>query len=173
MLSGQTSKAPRLDLPLGSCQGSDDGSDPHCSNGKKTLTTCNGMIMWIGKGEDRHLWKYLTGIQILGGWTPQKYPDGGPKPGAFDCNKDGGCLFDLTVDPEERQNLVGQSAHKSQKKQLQQLMQQQTPFSPKRGNQDNGACKQAMKQNGGWWGPWVGDGLAELRNFTAEATAWV
>lgn len=163
LLSGQTAEAPRVELPLASCKGADAGTDPTCGTSDKT--TVNGMISWIGDGEDRHLWKLLSGSQQKGGWHSQKSPgkseagqNGMP---TLDCG-DEGCLFDLTLDPSERNNLAGQSSYSEQHDQLKALIKpyKQTVFLPNRGSSsDDKACTKAMGKYNGWWGPWINNNM--------------
>lgn len=127
LISGANSSSPRVDVPISS----------------DTLIS--------GK------YKILTGDVDQAGWTGPVYPNTTTPSGiaAKERCGDSGCLYDISNDPEERVNLATKmpSVLKDMQKRLEGY--RKTHFSPDRGNDSPNACKVAIDQYGGFWGPFL------------------
>jgi len=161
LLTGQLTRGSRSVVPLGSCSDADVLEDRWCQTKGHQLTTVSGMISWIGEGSERHLWKLLIDMHPVGGWTGPKWPNAtAAHLPDVDCGvppTGSGCLFDLTVDPEERADLASDAKYASQRDGLLALIQKHnaTTHSPDRGEVDEKACTAATSIYGNHWGPWV------------------
>ena len=104
-------------------------------------------------------YKLLFGTQDPAYWTTLDFPNGTtPEPQSIDCGslEDGGCLFNIKLDPTEHEDIV----NKSENKALVQEMRERyiellnTTYTPNTGDTDPRCCQQ-IEINGGYWGPWL------------------
>ena len=102
--------------------------------------------------------KILTGTQLQAGWTGPEYPNNTNPHGGIaaiqDCG-DGGCLYNIRKDPEERENLATRMPDVLKSMQQKLLKHQATYFNPSRGNIWPGACDAALNKYNGFWGPFL------------------
>ena len=73
--TGKANSSTRTGIPLGSCTDAPD-KDAFCQTEGMQQTIVNGMIAYLGEGEQRQLWKLLIGRIPLAGYTWPKYPNG-------------------------------------------------------------------------------------------------
>jgi arylsulfatase I/J len=102
--------------------------------------------------------KILTGTMDQAGWTGPQYPNATNPDGGINATVNcgtTGCLFNITKDPEERVNIVETESAILKEMQQRLAKYQATYFSPNRGTAWPGACDKAMKDYGGFWGPFV------------------
>jgi arylsulfatase A-like enzyme len=159
-LVGKVATSPRAEIPLGSCTAAPD-QDAFCQSEGHQQTIVNAVVTYVGDGADRQLWKLLIGRVPLAGWTGPKYPNGtGAETPTVSCGmppEGSGCLYNLSDDPTEHNNLADVAAHNTIKMHLFAKIQQHnaTAFSPDRGPVDPAACTAARQKFGGFWGPWI------------------
>lgn len=160
---GKSSTGPRITVPLGSCTAAPD-QDAFCQTSGYQQTIVNGMVAYLGQGDQRQLWKLLVGRIPLAGWTWPKYPNGSaPDTPTVSCGHPGrdgsagGCLYNLSADPNERVDLSGAPEHAAIKAELFAMLQKsnRTSFTPNRGDVDPKACDAARSKYSGFWGPWI------------------
>ena len=91
------------------------------------------------------------------GWTGPEYPNTTNPDGGINAtvNYGTGCLFNITKDPEERVNIAETETAILKEMQQRLAKYQATYFNPNRGTAWPGACDKAMKDFGGFWGPFV------------------
>ena len=128
MISGENTTSPRVDIPA--------------SN--STLISGDHKI--------------LQGDVEQAGWTGPQYPNltnpaGGIK--ALEHCGDGGCLYNIKEDPEERVNLATKMPDILKEMQQKLAKYQATYFNPQRGKQPLVACETAMNKYKGFWGPFI------------------
>lgn len=102
-------------------------------------------------------YKILTGDVEQAGWTGPVYPNTTTPSGiaaVAHCGEDG-CLYDISKDPQERVNIASKmpSVLKDMQKKLDKY--KKSHFTPDRGDTSPTACKVALNQYGGFWGPFV------------------
>ena len=102
-------------------------------------------------------YKILTGMMDQAGWTGPEYPNTTNPDGGINAtvNCGTGCLFNITKDPEERVNIAEMETAILKEMQQRLAKYQATYFNPNRGTAWPGACDKAMKDYGGFWGPFV------------------
>jgi len=148
--TGDSATAPRNELAIGGALGS-----AHGDGNQFLATTVEGLI---SSEEPSTMWKLLYGYSILEAiWTGPQFPNSSTTPSDWDSSVDctAGCLYNLTRDPEERQNvahLFPDKVHQMVKR-ISEL--NQTVFSPDRGPKDPRGCRVALSENGGFWGPFA------------------
>jgi len=71
-----------------------------------------------------------------------------------DCG-DTGCLYNIKMDPEERNNLASEDPQMLSDMRAKLAKYQATYFNPDRGGVWPGACETAMNEYGGFWGPFL------------------
>jgi arylsulfatase I/J len=167
-LVSKTDVAPRTFIPLGSCSDAPD-KDAFCQSKGNQQTIVNGIVAYVGReGSARTLWKLLIGRIPLAGWTWQKYPNGtAANTPTISCGTPvltmngmggvGGCLFNLTADPNEHNDLGHNVEHAEIIATLFTMLQKSnsTTFSPNRGTVDPSACLAAKNRYNNTWGPWI------------------
>ena len=126
MISGQNATSPRVDIPAS----------------YSTLISGD--------------YKILQGIVAQAGWTGPQYPNltnpaGGIR--AVERCGDGGCLYNIKEDPEERVNLATKMPDILKEMQQKLAKYQATFFDPKRGTVPAVACETAMGEYKGFWEP--------------------
>eukprot|EP00947_MAST-08B_sp_MAST-8B-sp1_P001451 g1451.t1 len=153
--TGAERSPPRTELAIGAALGNDHGA----GNGYLP-TTVEGIISSdVTAGTQ---WKLLLSDERIAEaiWTGPLFPNSTSKASDWDASVDcsapgGGCLFNLTADPEERHDLSerfpGVVANLSAR--IAEI--NATVFSPHRGAPDEAACGVALSQNGGFWGPFA------------------
>jgi arylsulfatase I/J len=110
-------------------------------------------------------YKVLTGKQPMTGWTGVQYPNNtGQQPveypglnimgWEYDCDKAGGCLYDIFADETEHVNLAQSKPAVLANLTARLAVLNQGIFTPDRGSPDRAACK-AAQANGGFYGPFV------------------
>ena len=80
-------------------------------------------------------------------------PPGGI-PGMQDCG-DTGCLYNIMMDPEERDTLTEKQPDILKQMQAKLAKYQATYFNPNRGKVWPGACEAAVNTYGKFWGPFL------------------
>jgi hypothetical protein len=77
---------------------------------------------------------------------------------SFNCSAlpGGGCLFELSADPTEHNELGAAKPDKLSALLGEMAAAQEKVFSPDRGLVDKRACEAATGRYGGFWGPWIG-----------------
>ena len=128
LISGQNSTSPRTDIPA-------------------TFST-------LISGD----YKILQGDVAQAGWTGPQYPNltnpnGGIKV-VEHCGQ-GGCLYNIKDDPEERVNLASKMPDILKQMQAKLTKYQATYFNPDRGKVPPIACETVMGKYKGFWGPFV------------------
>ena len=128
MISGQNMTSPRVDIPA-------------------TYST-------LISGD----YKILQGDVKQAGWTGPQYPNltnpaGGIK--TVEHCGDGGCLYNIKEDPEERENLATKMPDILKEMQQKLAKYQATYFDPNRGKVSPLACQTAMDKYKGFWGPFI------------------
>ena len=128
MISGQNMTSPRVDIPA------------------SYFTLISGD------------YKILTGDVAQAGWTGPQYPNltnpaGGIK--AVEHCGEGGCLYNIKEDPEERVNLATKMPDVIKEMQQKLAKYQATHFGPKHGPGQLLACQAAMNKYKGFWGPFA------------------
>ena len=128
MISGQNATSPRVDIPA-------------------TFST-------LISGD----YKILQGDVKQAGWTGPQYPNltnpaGGIK--TVEHCGDGGCLYNIKDDPEERVNLATKMPDVLKEMQQKLAKYQATFFNPTRGKQPAVACQAVMDKYKGFWGPFI------------------
>ena len=103
-------------------------------------------------------YKILQGDVIEAGWTGPQYPNlthphGGIR--TVEHCGDGGCLYNIKVDPEERINLASQMTDVLKTMQQKLAEYQATYFDPKRGTVPLVACQVVKDKYKGFWGPFI------------------
>ena len=126
-ISGQTEVSPRTDIPL----------------------SINTLI----SGD----YKILTNNVPQAGWTGPQYPNQTNPSGGIKAVEhcDGGCLYNIKDDPQERTNLASTQPAKLKEMQEKLKKYQDTYFNPDRGGVAKQACDMALNKYGGFWGPFV------------------
>eukprot|EP01083_Nonionella_stella_P220596 789069_1 len=104
-------------------------------------------------------WKILFGQQSPAYWTTLDSPNGTtPEPANISCGdlSNGGCLFNIKLDPSEHFDVINESENAAIVKQLRDkyITLLNTTYTPDTGGKDKKCCKQIQK-NGGYWGPWL------------------
>ena len=128
MISGQNMTSPRVDIPA-------------------TYST-------LISGD----YKILQGDVKQAGWTGPQYPNMTNPHGGIDVVEqcgDGGCLYNIKEDPEERVNLATKVPDVLKEMQQKLAKYQATYFNPNRGKQPPLACETAMNKYKGFWGPFI------------------
>ncbi len=165
-LSGAQPHSPRTVVELGSCATSDKGDDAFCGK-RGTNTTVQGLIKDERQTGSGGLWKVLIGSVWQAGWTGPEFPNNtknsaGHIPDyndfSFNCSAlpGGGCLFELSVDPTEHNEIGAAKPDKLRALLGEVAAAQGTVFSPDRGLVDKRACEAATGRYNGFWGPWIG-----------------
>ena len=130
LISGESATSPRIDVPV--------SYDTLISGDYKILVGNVGQAGWTGPQypNTSHL---LDGIYV-----------------SEDCGETG-CLYNIKMDPEERNNLASASENQEILKEMQLKLTtyQETYFNPDRGEEWPGACETAMNEYGGFWGPFL------------------
>ena len=127
LISGQSTVSPRVDIPI----------------------SYNTLI----SGD----YKILVGDVPQAGWTGPHYPNTS-KPEGISVKEhcgDGGCLYNIKEDPEERVNLVTSMPDVLKEMQTKLAEYQATYFNPDRGGIWPGACETALNKYDGFWGPFL------------------
>ena len=128
LLSGETPTSPRQDVPV-------------------SYTT-------LISGE----YKILTGDVLQAGWTGPQYPNKTNPVGGIaavaHCG-DGGCLYNIKDDQQERIDLASSKPDVLMDMQDKLHKYQATDFNPFRGGVWPGACEAAVNKHGGFWGPFL------------------
>lgn len=137
----------RTELAIGGALG-----NSHGASDQYLQTTVEGLLMV----ESTTLWKLLYGYSVQEAiWTGPQFPNSSTDPNdwetAVDCTL--GCLFNLTQDAEERDDLASRHPDKVQQMVARISELNRTVFSPHRGSKDLKACQVALHDNGGFWGP--------------------
>jgi len=128
MLSGQNMTSPRVDIPA-------------------TYST-------LISGD----YKILQGNVGQAGWTGPQYPNLTNPNGGISVVEhcgDGGCLYNIKEDPEERVNLATRMPDILKEMQQKLAMYQATYFNPDRGKQPPAACEMVKNKYKGFWGPFI------------------
>ena len=128
MISGQNSTSPRVDIPA--------------SN--STLISGD--------------YKILQGVVAQAGWTGPQYPNlTNPSGGIKVLEKcgQGGCLYNIKEDPEERVNLATKMPDVLKEMQEKLAKYQATSFNPKRGKESPLFCETVMNKYKGFMGPFI------------------
>jgi arylsulfatase B len=166
---------PRTEVPLGSCANA--RHDAFCQGASPGPTVVSGiLVQWTSP-----LSGVATLAKLLLGWVPLDCTTGPVFPNGTspvfdepthddlgvacpwkDCTASG-CLYNLTADPTEDHDLIGESVP-TPGPEIRMLLAHMrarletanaSVFSPDRGTVDlDGACTQA-EANGGCWGPWL------------------
>jgi hypothetical protein len=95
----------------------------------------------------------------MDGWQGPQYPNASSLNWAAEdsihsCSP--GCLFRIDVDPTEHEDLADVYPQRVQTMLAELRKHNASTFSPDRGTPDlDGACDAALKQHGGFWGPWL------------------
>eukprot|EP01084_Bolivina_argentea_P042854 78991_1 len=104
-------------------------------------------------------YKIIFGTQHPAFWTTLDYPNGTiGQPQSIYCGNitNGGCFFNINLDPSEHYDIINKSENnalvESMRERFMEL--QKTQFQPDFGVPDQNCCVK-MKQNGGYWGPWL------------------
>lgn len=154
-LSGQVATSPRTEVPVGSTAGEAGMAKRNASETVvQALVTADG-------------WKLLVGQTGQNIWTGPYYPNASSswKDVPYDCGIPGapppkgkaasGCLFNYLTDPTEHADVAESNPDVVAKMyaRLQEL--QKSAFSPDRGTVQAAACDAALKQWGGFWGPFM------------------
>jgi len=154
-LSGQVATSPRTEVPVGSTAGEAGMVHRNASE-----TVVQGVVTADG-------WKLLVGQTGQNIWTGPYYPNASTswKDVPYDCGIPGapppkgkaasGCLFNYLTDPTEHDDVADANPDVVAKMyaRLQEL--QKSAFSPDRGSVQAAACDAALKQWGGFWGPFM------------------
>lgn len=147
-LSGAASTSPRTTLPIGSSPGANNLWGVHPG------TIVDGFI----SQEGGKLWKLLLGNPPMAGWTGPQYPNVSstwvPQDVRGDCGSTG-CLYELTSDPTEHNDLAATMPGKVAELMKQLQAANATTFAPFRGKEDPTACEAALARPDVFWGPWV------------------
>ena len=128
MLSGQNMTSPRVDIPA-------------------TYST-------LISGD----YKILQGDVGQAGWTGPQYPNLTNPNGGISIVEhcgDGGCLYNIKEDPEERVNLAARMPDVLKEMQQKLAKYQATYFNPDRGKQPPAACEMVKNKYKGFWGPFI------------------
>ena len=128
MISGQNMTSPRVDIPA----------------------SFNTLI----SGD----YKILQGDVQQAGWTGPQYPNlTNPNGGIRTVEHcgDGGCLYNIKEDPEERVNLASTMPGVLKTMQQKLAKYQATYFNTTRGAPSRIACQTAMDKYKGFWGPFI------------------
>lgn len=137
LLSGKDSMSPRIDVVLGQ--------------------TLQSGVAPGGWGLISNIFKILVGNVSYAGWTGPQYPNMTDPEGGIttveNCNE--GCLYNIRVDPEERNNLNETMPDVLKEMQGKLKEHLKTFFNPDRGGTDPKACEAAIHKYGGYWGPWL------------------
>ena len=148
MISGANATSPRTEVAAGS-----DASECNFGNG----TTVQALVRADG-------WKLIIGALGQNIWTGPLYPNATTNwtdtpyhcgiPSSPPVGK-GGCLFNILTDPTEHDDVA--DANPSIVAELYSRIEaiQATAFTPNRGSDDGTACKAAMGQWKGFWGPFT------------------
>ena len=98
--------------------------------------------------------KLVVGGQDPGAWDDAMTP--------FDCGggggagAPGGCLFNISSDEEERENLNASRPDDLARLHARLVQLREGVYHPWRGVEDPAACAQ-VGLNGGFWGPWLSE----------------
>jgi arylsulfatase I/J len=127
MISGQNATSPRVDIPAS--------------------------YFTLISGE----YKILTGDIPQAGWTGPQYPNVTTPSGIKTVEHcgDGGCLYNIKDDPEERENLATKMPDVLKEMQQKLAKYQATRFNPKHGPGQLLACQAANDKYKGFWGPFA------------------
>ena len=127
-------------------------NNAHGASDQYLPTTVEGLITT----ENATMWKLLFGYHVQEAiWTGPQFPNSSSKPSDWNTEVDctTGCLFNLTHDPEERNDLASVRPDKVTEMVARIAWHNDTVFSPRRGSKDPRACKTALAEFGGFWGP--------------------
>jgi hypothetical protein len=183
MVMGTNLTSPRRELPIGTeprpsnvstaplCTSYDgrttyygdnrmDGADMaelHTGSGaasKGKCTTVSGVIVDEGAGG---LWKLLTGDVQQAVYTGPHYPNASTNEisNNFVGHCANGCLYNIAEDPLEQHDLAAAMPAKVAELYKKIEGYEATAFNPKRGGDNGTACKKALGEYGGFWGPFV------------------
>ena len=128
MISGQNMTSPRVDIPA-------------------TYST-------LISGD----YKILQGDVKQAGWTGPQYPNMTNPHGGIEVEEhcgDGGYLYNIKEDPEERENLATKMPDILKEMQQKLAKYQTTYFDPEHGKVSPLACQTAMDKYKGFWGPFI------------------
>eukprot|EP00483_Globobulimina_turgida_P007915 UN07931 len=106
-------------------------------------------------------YKLVFGNQGPAFWTTLDYPNGTHgEPQTINCGSDteGGCLFNIILDPTEHEDIINKSenAELVESMRARYMELKKTWFNENRGAPDQNCCVQ-IEKNGGYWGPWITD----------------
>jgi hypothetical protein len=103
--------------------------------------------------------KLIVGEVKMVMWTGPVFPNASRPMGnvpSFVCTRKGkiGCLFNITADPTEHNDLVHERPDDADRLMNRLVKVSATLFEPDRGTVQKAACDQ-LKKNGGFYGPWL------------------
>ena len=128
LISGANSTSPRVDIPV------------------SNMTLISGD------------YKILTGTVDQACWTGPQSPNNTVPitkcTNVAECGESG-CLYNIRDDPYEYVNLASKLPDKLKEMQTKLAAYQATYFNPDRGTYSPDACKYAIHNYGGFWGPFV------------------
>jgi len=159
LISGQTENSPRQELAIG------DLGTPNLEGVAETLV--GGIIQ--GR------YKVLIGELGQAGWSGPKFPNStshwDPSESFQACGRtpETGCLYDIVQDPGEHVSLAKQKPELFKRMLASIAEMQKGVFSPDRGRVDPAACHHALRNYGGFWGPFVDVDAKEVENLS---TSW-
>ena len=129
----------------------------HCSRfpAGGNCTTAVGLIVDDADG----LWKLITGDESQYYVTGPHYPNASTttdsQNAAYTKHCGNGCLYNLRVDPMEKEDLSGSEPGMMARLWTKLEEYEATAFNPHRGTVDPEACITAATKWGGFWGPWM------------------
>lgn len=130
-----------------------DEIPPLAQNGK--CTTVSGLIMDMGAGKP--LWKILTGTIEQDCYSGPHFPNTSTTvpSSAYVGHCGNGCLYDIRADPLETTDVAASHPHILQQMRTKLEAYETTAFNPHRGTLNPNACKKALGEYGGFWGPFI------------------
>lgn len=121
--------------------------------------SCSTVVGLISD-EDNGLWKVILGDESQYVGVGPAYPntstpgfDSQSKQYVRNCGH--GCLFELRSDPTENNDLAQQLPEKVDALRARIETYAASSFNPQRGRTDPAACDYAVKEYGGFWGPFI------------------
>jgi len=131
-----------------------NGDEPLELSTEGRCTTVSGIIVDEGANG---IWKLLTGDVEQDMYTGVHYPNSSTNEisNNFVGHCGNGCLYNLSKDPLESNDLAGKMPEKVKEMYEKLEHYESSAFNPNRGNTDPKACELALGKYGGFWGPFV------------------
>jgi len=148
LISGQIQTSPRTEVALG-------------APGKKKKNTKQTVVGGLIRADSDGCYKVVIGEYKYAGWTGPTFPNSsfhvnmGKITETCGDDANNGCLYNIMDDPNEHVNLAKQQPTLFKKMMARVTDIQKNAYSPDRGDDENDACKVALKKYGGFWGPWI------------------